>query len=75
MPDLLPVELSQEFLDSVRDQLPELPEAKARALSKPLALPPTMPLFTSDRALAEYFETAASASNNGKLTANWVLAL
>ena len=41
-PDLLPVELSQEFLDGVRDQLPELPEAKATRFIEALASPPTM---------------------------------
>lgn len=73
-PDLLPVELSQEFLDSVRDQLPELPEAKAARFIEAFGITAyDASVITSDRALAEYFETAASASNNGKLTANWVL--
>ena len=73
-PDLLPVELSQEFLDGVRDQLPELPEAKATRFIEAFGITAyDASVITSDRALAEYFETAASASNNGKLTANWVL--
>ena len=73
-PDLLPVELSQEFLDGVRGQLPELPEAKATRFIEAFGITAyDASVITSDRALAEYFETAASASNNGKLTANWVL--
>jgi aspartyl-tRNA(Asn)/glutamyl-tRNA(Gln) amidotransferase subunit B len=73
-PDLLPVELSQEFLDGVRDHLPELPEAKASRFIEAFGITAyDASVITSDRALAEYFETAASASNNGKLTANWVL--
>ena len=73
-PDLLPVELSHEFLDGVRDQLPELPEAKAARFIEAFGITAyDASVITSDRALAEYFETAASASNNGKLTANWVL--
>ena len=73
-PDLLPVELSQEFLDGVRGQLPELPEAKATRFIEAFGITAyDASVITSDRALAEYFETAASASNNGKLTANWIL--
>ena len=73
-PDLLPVELSQEFLDGVREKLPELPEAKATRFIEAFGITAyDASVITSDRALAEYFETAASASNNGKLTANWVL--
>ena len=73
-PDLLPVELSQEFLDGVRGQLPELPEAKATRFIEAFGITAyDASVITSDRALAEYFETAASASKNGKLTANWVL--
>ena len=73
-PDLLPVELSQEFLDGVRGQLPELPEAKATRFIEAFGITAyDASVITSDRALAEYFEKAASASKNGKLTANWVL--
>ena len=61
-------------MDGVRDQLPELPEAKATRFIEAFGITAyDASVITSDRALAEYFETAASASNNGKLTANWVL--
>ena len=59
-PDLLPVELSQEFLDGVRDQLPELPEAKATRFIEAFGITAyDASVITSDRALAEYFESAA----------------
>ena len=73
-PDLLPVELSDEFLAQVRERLPELPEAKAKRLIEQFGITDyDAAVVTSDRALAEYFERAAEHSGSGKLAANWVL--
>ncbi|MGB0964836.1 MAG: Asp-tRNA(Asn)/Glu-tRNA(Gln) amidotransferase subunit GatB [Litorivicinus sp.] len=73
-PDLLPVELDDAFLEQVRQQLPELPEAKSARLIEEFGITPyDASVVTSDRALAEYFERAATHSGNGKLAANWVL--
>ena len=71
-PDLLPVEISAEFLDQVRAAMPELPQAKAARLVEQYGLKAgDVEVLTSSRATADYFEAAAAASD-AKLAANWV---
>ncbi|MBT8088953.1 MAG: Asp-tRNA(Asn)/Glu-tRNA(Gln) amidotransferase subunit GatB [Gammaproteobacteria bacterium] len=74
-PDLLPVEISAEYIESVRQQLPELPVAKQRRFVDDYGLKPDdADLLTSSRALADFFEAAASATDaKTQLVANWVI--
>ncbi len=73
-PDLLPVQITQKLLDEVRATLPELPDARKKRFEEELELSAyDAGLLTSDRELADYFETAIkSANGETKLTANWV---
>ena len=71
-PDLLPLEFSQEFVDAIRINLPELPEAKKRRYIEELGLSEQdAKVLVSDRDIATYFE-AVIAGRNPKITANWV---
>jgi len=74
-PDLLPVELDEAFLASVRASLPELPDArKARLVSEYGLSEYDAGILTASRELADYFEAAVrAAAGAGKLTANWVI--
>ena len=74
-PDLLPVEISAEYIESVRQQLPELPAAKQQRFVDQYGLKSDdADLLTSSRALADFFETAASATDaKTQLVANWVI--
>jgi aspartyl-tRNA(Asn)/glutamyl-tRNA(Gln) amidotransferase subunit B len=74
-PDLLPVELDESFLASVRTSLPELPDArKARLVSEYGLSEYDAGILTVSRELADYFEAAVrAAAGAGKLTANWVI--
>ena len=74
-PDLLPVEISAEYIESVRQQLPELPAAKQRRFVDDYGLKSDdADLLTSSRALADFFETAAAATDaKTQLVANWVI--
>lgn len=73
-PDLLPVQVSQALIEEVRETLPELPDARKNRFIEELALSAyDAELLTSDRELADYFETAVKAADGEtKLTANWV---
>ncbi len=73
-PDLLPVQVSQALLDEVRATLPELPDARRQRFVNELKLSAyDAGLLTTDRELADYFETAVNAAEGDtKLTANWV---
>ncbi len=74
-PDLLPVEISAEYIESVRQQLPELPAAKQRRFVDDYGLKSAdADLLTSSRALADFFETATAATDaKTQLVANWVI--
>ena len=74
-PDLLPVELDEAFIETVRKTLPELPDArKARFVSEYGLSEYDAGVLTASRELADYYEMAVQAAGGaGKLTANWVM--
>ncbi len=72
-PDLLPIEITDEFLVAVKATLPELPAAKfERFMSEYDLSDYDAGVLTASRATADYFETVAKACGEPKLTANWV---
>jgi aspartyl-tRNA(Asn)/glutamyl-tRNA(Gln) amidotransferase subunit B len=74
-PDLLPVEIDAAFIEAVRAELPELPDAKKQRFIEQYGLSDyDAAVLTATRALADYYEAAISASGGqGKLSANWVM--
>ena len=74
-PDLLPVQMSAEYIENVRQQLPELPTAKQRRFVDQYDLKSEdADLLTSSRSLADFFEAAAAATSaKAQLVANWVM--
>jgi aspartyl-tRNA(Asn)/glutamyl-tRNA(Gln) amidotransferase subunit B len=74
-PDLLPLELTDEFIAGVRQSLPELPDAKAARFSSEYGLSAyDAGVLTASRELAAYYEEVARlASGEAKLAANWVM--
>lgn len=76
-PDLPELRLDDAFIDAVRAELPELPEARRRRFESAFGLPAddAAQLVTS-RALADYFEAVAGADAgkvDAKTAANWIL--
>jgi aspartyl-tRNA(Asn)/glutamyl-tRNA(Gln) amidotransferase subunit B len=72
-PDLLPLQISAEWIERVRQALPELPEAMRTRLAGQYGLGSyDAALLTSSRALARYFEAAARQAPDPKVVANWV---
>jgi aspartyl-tRNA(Asn)/glutamyl-tRNA(Gln) amidotransferase subunit B len=74
-PDLLPVEISADYIDSVREQLPELPDEKQHRFIEDYDLrKDDAAQLTVSRPVADYFEAAAAATEaKAQLAANWVL--
>jgi aspartyl-tRNA(Asn)/glutamyl-tRNA(Gln) amidotransferase subunit B len=73
-PDLPPIEVSPKQLEEWKSQLPELPAEKRQRYESELGLSAyDARVLTDDRAVAEYFETAAAAAANVKQVANWVM--
>ena len=72
-PDLLPVELSREYVERIRAELPELPGARRSRFESVFALSEhDARRLTESRDVADYYETVAKASGQPKLAANWV---
>ncbi len=73
-PDLPPLQLSKEWIDSVRKNLPELPGAKKQRFMTAYDLSAyDAGLLTQSRDLAAYFEAASARAKNAKAVANWML--
>jgi aspartyl-tRNA(Asn)/glutamyl-tRNA(Gln) amidotransferase subunit B len=74
-PDLLPVVLSDEFVEEIRASLPELPDQKALRFAAQYGLSAyDAGVLTASRELAAYYEeVAALLSGESKLAANWVM--
>ena len=73
-PDLLPVIVSDETIEQLRCNLPELPDARRRRFVKQYQLSDyDAGVLSADAAMAAYFETATAQSGNAKLTANWTM--
>ncbi len=73
-PDLVPVEISEEWIEEIRATLPELPDARRGRFVKEYGLPEyDAGILTGDKALAEYFEEAVKTGPEAKKISNWVM--
>jgi len=74
-PDLLPVEISEEFVAALRETLPELPDDKRRRFVADYGIrDDDAAILTLSRPLADYFEAAAGATAAApQVTANWII--
>jgi len=73
-PDLLPVEITPAFIDDVRGDMPELPDArKARFESEYGLSSYDAGVLTASREMADFYEATARACDDAKLAANWMM--
>ena len=74
-PDLLPVEIDAAYIEAVRATLPELPDAKQQRFIDEYGLRfDDAGILTASRALSDYFEAVASATDaKAQIAANWVI--
>ncbi len=73
-PDLLPLVISQEWIADIKNDLPELPEAKKARFKNEYGLPSyDAELLTSARELADYFEACVSFFPAPKQVSNWIM--
>jgi len=73
-PDLLPLNVSVDWIDRVRKSLPELPGAKIDRYMQVYELPGyDAEVLSAERAIAEYFEACVALHANPKSCANWVM--
>ncbi|MBU1426175.1 MAG: Asp-tRNA(Asn)/Glu-tRNA(Gln) amidotransferase subunit GatB [Gammaproteobacteria bacterium] len=74
-PDLLPLEISSEWIEQVRATLPELPQAKQARYVNELGLSAyDASILTASREMADFFEAAlGDATAQAKICANWII--
>ena len=74
-PDLLPLEVDAAFIETVRRELPELPDEKRDRFKTQYGLNGyDATVLTATREMADYFEAVVSYSGcDAKLCANWVM--
>jgi len=73
-PDLLPLVITQEYVDAIAATLPELPDAKqARFMDAHGLGHENAALLVADKETADYFEAVLAAGGDAKLAANWTL--
>jgi aspartyl-tRNA(Asn)/glutamyl-tRNA(Gln) amidotransferase subunit B len=72
-PDLVPVVVDDAWINRVREQVPELPEAKRARFSQDFDISPDqIEVITASRQVADYFEAIVTAGANAKPAANWL---
>jgi aspartyl-tRNA(Asn)/glutamyl-tRNA(Gln) amidotransferase subunit B len=73
-PDLLPLIVDQSIIDTARISLPELPEPrKTRFINEFGLAASAAEVLTSDRQIADYFESTLTYFNDPRQVANWIM--
>ena len=71
-PDLLPLELTDEFIDGIRTTLPEMPDQKKARFVEQFGLKPyDAGVLAGDKASSDFFEQVAEG-RDARVAANWV---
>lgn len=73
-PDLLAIKLSEEYIENIKNSLPELPESrKERYLQEYKLSEKDAKLITASKYLSDLFEEAVKVCNNPKAVNNWII--
>ena len=73
-PDLIPIEVSPEYIEQVRQELPEMPDARCQRFQDELGLSEyDANLLTLEKQTADYFEAVVKEGVDAKEAANWML--
>lgn len=72
-PDLVPIVLTDAYIDEIRNSLPELPLQRERRYVSELGLSSHSAfVLTSDKPIADYFEEALKSCPNARGLCNWI---
>ena len=73
-PDLVAIKLSREYIENIKNTLPELPESrKQRYLTEYKLSEKDANIITSSKYLSDLFEGASKICNNPKAVNNWII--
>ena len=72
-PDLPPLIVSDEFIEQVRNSMPELPEDRRKRFGDQYGLSfSEASQLVADRSLADYYEDTVKSCGNARAAANWI---
>jgi aspartyl-tRNA(Asn)/glutamyl-tRNA(Gln) amidotransferase subunit B len=73
-PDLVPVVVSEEWIEEIRKTIPELPEQRRNRFIRQYGLPKyDAEVLTSSKELANYYEECVKFTNDFKSASNWIM--
>lgn len=73
-PDLLPIVISDEWIDEVRSRIPELPaQRKARYINEYNLPEYDAFVITSSKKMADFFDACVKAGSDPKTASNWLM--
>ena len=73
-PDLVAIKLSDEYIENVRNNLPELPESRReRYLNEYNMSEKDVGIIVSSKYLSDLFEKASTICGNRKAVSNWII--
>ncbi len=72
-PDLVPVQVDEAWIEEIRENMPELPDARRLRFMETMGLPEyDATLLTASRDLADFFEAALAVFANAKKLSNFI---
>lgn len=73
-PDLVPIVLTDAYIEKIRASMPELPLQRLRRYMDTLNIPADSAFFlTSDKLLSDYFEVGLKTTSHARQLCNWII--
>lgn len=73
-PDLLPLQIDEQWVEAMRARLPELPKAKIKRFEEQYGLSAyDAHVLAAQKEMAEFFEAVVAEVKDAKLVTNWVM--
>jgi aspartyl-tRNA(Asn)/glutamyl-tRNA(Gln) amidotransferase subunit B len=73
-PDILPIHITQELIETIRLKMPELPDERAERFIRLYGIPQyDANILVSQKALADFFENCVKLFNEPKTISNWII--
>ncbi|MBU0700672.1 Asp-tRNA(Asn)/Glu-tRNA(Gln) amidotransferase subunit GatB [bacterium] len=73
-PDLMPVRISQEYVQNIKETIPELPQARMKRFVSQYNLPEyDVQILIADKDLADFYEETVRLFNSPKMVSNWII--
>jgi len=73
-PDLAPIVLSDEYINGIKESLPEMPNVRKHRYIEEFGLPEyDAEQITNSKHMAEFFDKAVKTCGNAKLVSNWLM--